>query len=271
MKAIVLKKSKVSCSSAITVCREQTLKLVISIVLLLAVSPLIGQVYIDYQIRSGTFEANTSSELGDEHVVWKMQSYVGSSADMSSASAWQCFNDEGSYVFGGTWNRASEILWTGACLDNADNIYIGIRTWEHDYNPMCDFDFGDDDYEDDSYDTDEDISSNSRAQWVAFENTEGGSTVNTDVAGDGYAAVYFDIYWDYSLPVSPTFTTTNIGANTFRINKTSDNSYRITSWDYQVSVVSDFSTIETSGTGITDSYVDVAGLSATTTYYIRIR
>jgi len=232
-----------------------------------------AQVYIDYMIRADDLYADVSAESGDEEPTWRIRCQVGATYNVNNYSDWECIYIDGEFSGGALWSRTTEILWTGTCLDNADNIWIGIEGWEDDGIRCTYTSEYDDDYSSDAYDYDYDMSANLRDAWSLWRNNDGDDIfVNCGSAGsDGYYYVEIDVYWEYSVPVNPSFSIGTVAETSFRITKTSNNNYRITDWDYQVSTNSTFTNVVSDGTEITGSYVDVSDLEPGTTYYVRIR
>lgn len=256
--------------------RSQFITKTILFVLFLIYGSIVNaQVYIDYQIRTDDFYANVSNDppfaWSNEEAVWNLQYKMSTTGTYSD---WLCFHKEDDFSPGAWWNRSTEVIWTGKCLDTADEIIIGIKGWENDEGELCTYDNSginqDNDFSSD-VDSDLSISAHNNNTWEPINN-EGNNYVNCGTDDDnGYYKVEIDVWWNYSIPVNPSFSITNVTTNSFTINKTSDNNYRITNWDYEVSTNSDFTDIVNSDTGVTSNNVNVTALVPGNTYYIRIR
>ncbi len=229
-------------------------------------------VYIDYAIRTDDFYANVSGgENGDEELAWTLQYKLSSSGTYSGLL---CYNNSDDYESGRWWHCSLDTIWTGKILDNADDLYILISGWENDDAPNCTNNGGDDDFA--SYENiDTNISGNSRNLWTGFYGACSSGTcsgyVKSGTTTDDDYRVEMAIWWNYSIPVNPSFSVSSAASSSFIINKTSDNNYRITDWDYQVSTNTAFTNVVKSGTEISSGSTTVTGLSPNTTYYIRIR
>ena len=255
------------------------MKKLLPVLLMLFISVLTNaQEYIDYKIRTDRFYANTSTDfLSNADPTWHYGLYVGG-AYSNSFSDWKYtyrHNDE-IYGNGGWYDPGVQNVWSGSCLNNIDNIYIKLEGWENadnNYSYLYDSSV-DDDYSFD-YDYTNDLSSFSRNSWVNFKNAQQSNVdyVDCGTAGNnGYYLVEFDVWWNWSLPVNPEFSVTDFTTSSFTINLTDKKQYRITDWDYQVSTNSTFTNIIASSAEIIPLNTDItSGLTAGTTYYIRIR
>ncbi len=270
-------KSGESCKSGFrpnfkrTMAMKHTIKYLLILIPILCANLSWAASYIDYQIRTDDFYANVAGgESGDEEIAWKLK-YKFSSATYSSEL---CYTDSDDYESGAWWSCSTNTIWTGRILDNADDLYIYLYGWENDDEPNCSYNGGDDDYS--LYtNIDTNISGNPRNAWTGFYGSCASGTcsgyVRTGASSDINYRVEIDIWWNYVPPVNPSFSITGVDSNSFSINKTNNNNYRITDWDYQVSTNTAFSAVVKSGTEITASSTTVTGLSPNTTYYIRIR
>jgi len=236
--------------------------------------------YINYKIRTGDFWANVKEDGFDftqADPTWHFRNQVGSSYSAGSWSAWECENSTdgegpGSWNGGVWWGQSPAERWSGTCLSNADNIYIGIEGWEEENETNCTYDSGDDTYSSD-YDYDNDLSAHTRDTWTNFERDDSSDDyVDCGTSGNnGYFKIEFEVWWNYAIPVDPSFTLTDpTGERLYTITLT-DNNYRITSWDYQVSDDYEFSNILADVTGITENTADIGELPGEATYYVRIR
>lgn len=229
-----------------------------------------AQVYIDYKVYTEDFYARTKWETGEEEAVWNIK-YKLTNTNYSDVSCYHDSNNGYGDNSGYWWRRDVEQIWSGTCLDNEDALTIYLEGWENDSGEMCEYDSGDDSHLSDS-DTDNDISLHNRNTIEAIYTTEGKDKVDCESSdGDYLYQVRFKVWWNYSIPQNPVFSIDNIEYTSFTINKTSNNNYHITSWDYQVSTNSSFTQIAQTGTGITSNSTLVSGLDRYTTYYIRIR
>ncbi len=234
-------------------------------------------VYIDYNIRSDRYYANSPSEFGYPDPSWRIRGKVSSSTGSGTWSAWDHHIQWNANCANGSWfDIGLTELWNGTVLNNADNVYIGIEGWEHQTAPTEEYNGSDYAYANDT-DTDNDLSANPRGVWTDFVNSESGNYNYADC--DGTAAnsndvkrVEFDLFWNYSIPVNPQFSLSDAETSSFTLNITGYSNYRVTSWDYQVSDDAGFSNIVASATGI-DEYgvLDISDLSSGTTFYVRIK
>ncbi len=227
-----------------------------------------SQEYIDYKVRTDGFYANTSTDfLSLADPTWHYGFNIGSSN--SENYSWEYTFRHNQDVYGnGGWHRpGTKEIWSGTCLDNADNIYIKLEGWENkDSNWNHQYGDGDNDYSETIF-TKNNINGNiTRDKWFRFEVEAGAGTNNSNYK------VEFDVWWDWSKPVDPGFSITNITTSSLTIELTDKKQYRITDWDYQVSSDASFSTIVASSTELVPLSTNVtSGLTAGTTYYIRIR
>jgi len=234
-----------------------------------------AQVYIDYKIRTDDFYADTRLEVGGADPTWHFRFQIGSSYNSGNWSGWECLHDQnGASYYNGMWfYQSTDERWSGKCLDNADNIYIGIEGWEDDEDPDCSYNGKDDDYSSDTYDKQNNLSGNgNRNSWANFKNSEGSvDYVNCGAeSSDNYYKIEFDVWWNWSIPVDPVFSLTDAGYTYFTINITDYKKYRVTRWNYQVSDDAGFNNIVASSTGVTSTSVLVEGLTKNTLYYVRI-
>lgn len=251
---------------------QLTTKTILFVLFLIYGSIVHAQVYINYEIINDERYGRTKNEVGNEEVVWKTK-YRTTNAEFSVL---ECDSDidVGYGSSSGYWWRTTiDHNWGGKCLDNADALTIYIEGWENDKDPLCEYNSGginpDDSHASDE-DTDPGISNHPRNTWERLNTNEGKDVIDCS-SGDYLYQIRFNVWWNYSIPVNPSFSITNVTANSFTINKTSDNNYRITNWDYQVSTNSSFTEIVKSGTVNTLANIAISGLIPANTYYIRIR
>jgi len=229
--------------------------------------------YINYKIRTGDFYAQTQEDgvwQNKCEPVWQFRAQVGASSSAGAWSSWECVSDlsnSTNYESGATYAQPVTERWTGVCLSDADNIYIGMQGWEDEDQNGCTYNSG----TDDNYSSSEKSVTNlsgtiSRNSWQNFNSgyVDCGST-------DKYYKIFTQVWWNYAIPVDPSFTLTDpTGERLYTITLT-DNNYRITSWDYQVSDDYEFSNILADVTGITENTADIGELPGEGTYYVRIR
>ncbi len=232
-------------------------------------------VFIDYQIRTQRYYAETSFEtLGAEPVV-QVRFQIGDAYSGTGAySSWHCKRWNGTCNNGCTTDDTS-VLWTGTAIDDADNIYIGIQGWESKIenagNEDCTYNSGDDeDYSSKESTAADDLSANSRGTWTRFADNDG-YVESGSSGGNNWYRVQFYSYWNYSIPANPVFSISNAASDGFRIDLTDHNGYRITDWDYQVATDDAFSNVVASAEELENGFADVTGLDPGTIYYIRIR
>ena len=238
-----------------------------------------AQEYIDYKIRTDDFYAETKEGgifNGNADPVWHFRGKVSSGINIGTWPDWECLTDiPGSQAYkNGAWFYQNTIVrWSGTCLSNADNIYLGIEGWESEDGDNCTYNSGTDAYHNSDTDYDKDLSSHPRAVWSNFQRDDGSDDfVDCGTFGDdNFFKIEFDVWWNYSLPVDPDFSLTDAGYTSFTINITDYKKYRVTSWNYQVSDDAGFNNIVASSTGVTSTSVLVEGLTKNTLYYVRIR
>jgi hypothetical protein len=239
-------------------------------------------VYIEYKIRTDDFYAYTKEAnlfQGNADPVWQVKGQVGSSINANAWPEWVSVNDvPGSQAYrNGAWLEKPTIeRWSGTCLSNADNVYIRIQGFENENTDVDTYVSGTDSYYAyDSNDVHVNLSDTvNRNTWSDFVNSETGNGDYADCGstdGFNYFKVEFDVWWNYVIPVNPQFTATNPTANSFTVNLTDFNNYRITFWNVEVSDVPDFDNIILAEGGLTDNSFEVTGLENTTTYYVRIQ
>ena len=232
-------------------------------------------VFIDYQIRTQRYYAETSYETFGTEPVVQVRFQIGDAYSGTGAySSWHCKRWDGTCNNGCTTDDTS-VLWTGTAMDDADNIYIGIQGWESDIenagNEDCVYKSGDDeDYSSKESTAIDDLSANSRATWTRFADNDG-YVESGSSGGDNWYRVQFYSFWNYSIPANPGFSISNVASDGFRIDLTDHNGYRITDWDYQVATDDAFSNIVASATELENGFADVTGLDPGTIHYIRIR
>lgn len=251
--------------------------------LVLFSAQLFSQVYIDYKVRTDDFYAQTFEDGVDityADPTWRFRFQIRSGYSSGSWSSWECINStngdaSGTYNNGEWFNQDPTEYWSGTCLDNADNIFIGIEGWEEENGTPCVYETSDDDYSSDTYDRMTDLSGSVTRGGIFknFINTDGDvDYVDCGTFGnDGYYKIEFDVWWDYSLPVEPLFELSDRTTNGFTITKTSNENYRITSWDYQISINASFTNIIYTYTGFTNDSETIDYLEDNFTYYVRIR
>ncbi|MEZ5103479.1 MAG: T9SS type A sorting domain-containing protein [Draconibacterium sp.] len=243
-----------------------------------------AQEYIDYKIRTNRFYAQTDEtgflDVSYADPAWHFRGKVSSSSPSGSWSSYECVYLTNVSTYGawnqGQWYPAETTeRWNGKCLSNADNIYINLEGWEEQNNTPCTYESTKDDYNNYDTDYDTDISgSHTRNTWTGFKNAQQSNVDYVDCGtegSNGYYKIEFDVWWNYSLPVDPEFSVTDIASSSITINLTNKNNYRITDWEYQVSTNSTFTKIVANATGITNLSTVVSGINVNTTYYIRIR
>ncbi len=256
--------------------RKKILVLVTVIILIIPLVNLFAQEKIDFQIRTDDFYALTNFEFGNADPVWSYSLYIGASYSNSFSNVkYHSSINERAYSNGAWDSEDVNVVWSGTCLDNADNIYIRLEGWEHDVDPVSTYQSDDDDVYSADYDYMNNLSSSIiRNTWQNFKNN--GSTsidyVDCGVEGEnGYYKVEFDLYWSWSTPVNPVFTLSDVKPTSFTITLTDKKDYRITHWDYQVSTNTSFTNIVKSNMEMLVPTEEVGGLDVSTTYYVRFR
>lgn len=222
--------------------------------------------YIDYKIRTDDFYADTRGEIGNEDISWRIKYKIGVSGTYSAEKAYYNQYECGS---GAWWYRNTDEIWSGKTLNDNDDLYVYISAWDNHLDSGTDngYDGNDRDYASDT-DYDLDISANSRGTWVNFSSNDGGDYAGA-AAGEGDYKVQFDIWWNWSLPVNPQFTVSDITDATFFLDLGSTNNYRVTEWGYRISERPDM--LGASGNIITEDATITEGLQPGTTYYVQVR
>ncbi len=254
------------------------------VMLLIVCGNAFAQEKMDYKIRTDDFYARVDETgFGDfsyADPTWHFRGMVSSSSSSGSWSPYKCvyLTNVGTY---GAWNqgqwytRDTEEVWSGTCLDNADNIYITIEAWEEQNGTPCTYESSKDKFYSYDIDYDNDISGNhARGIWTDFKNAEQSDVDYVDcgtVGINGYYKIEFDVYWTWSTPVNPVFTLSDVKPTSFTITLTDKKDYRITHWDYQVSTNTSFTNIVKSNTEMLVPTEEVGGLDVSTTYYVRFR